>query len=288
MSKSASPPKFKNPWELEEAWAFWTKPMSFGRYLDNDPKSESFLPRFDMKLRTPIEAQALEEIDVFRSEWLIIIDDSEPARGPDSNSGALPELLAMATYAAVVTDSLSIREGFMLHKHVEDGARVALVVTVPRFKEAWDLFLTRRTDLPDAFSVESEQEREVPDAGPVNSLARRICDQPMFSESSDRLRPRSFAATLRVDTAITRDFIKGLGGRWLVVIDDHRPAQGPERLSSGHIKLLRAATFIMLEPDASIHQDLCLGAELGGRIVVVSTGVEQLDAWNAFLEQYTP
>ena len=94
--------------------------------------------------------------------------------------------------------------------------------------------------------------------------------------------PSATCAAISVDDDIDGDDIESLGSRFLVVINDLDPSLGPRALSEGLTALLCKATWIAIETeerDEVFYRQFCIGAELGGRVILVSTEQSNERAW---------
>jgi len=92
----------------------------------------------------------------------------------------------------------------------------------------------------------------------------------------------------RVDSAFSDSFVETLGKRWLVVINDLDPSRGPKVLRQGLNALLAKATWIGIETeprDELFYRDLCVGADLGARVVLVSSDEANARVWEEHRER---
>ena len=127
----------------------------------------------------------------------------------------------------------------------------------------------------------------------MNRLAWSIslsCEQHALDKSAA---PPPWPATrcvaFRVDSAFSDSFVETLGKRWLVVINDLDPSRGPKVLRQGLNALLAKATWIGIETeprDELFYRDLCVGADLGARVVLVSTDEANARAWEEYRERH--
>lgn len=76
------------------------------------------------------------------------------------------------------------------------------------------------------------------------------------------------------DQELTGDQLEQLGDRWLVIVHDLKPAQGPGSFGMIHKCLLHRATSAILDwgqCEAENYYDAGKGAMMGARIVVIRT-----------------
>jgi len=93
-----------------------------------------------------------------------------------------------------------------------------------------------------------------------------------------------------VDDVVGDDSVL-LGDRWLLVIDDQDPPLGPQAASKDLSAWLAKATWIGIETeprDELFYRDLCVGADLGARVVLVSTDEANARAWEDYRERHRP